>query len=161
MNTKSIALLLIGIFAIVGIMYIQRQILLLKRNLMTTSKSLEASMDKTGRVTYISELKELKELNLNNVDENICSINLNSELSKTNKIQILALICKELNIEIELFYIKNSTFLICLKKDYHATLMIDSSKITITCEDFPHLLILRKTTLEILKTEKANIIVEG
>jgi len=107
----------------------------------------EDIINKSVNMTYISELKKL---NINALDENICTINIVDNLSKTDKIKLLTSLCENLNIKIEQFFIKDNTFLTCLKGDYFSSLMLDDKKITITSQNFEFLLVLNKQISTIL-----------
>ncbi|HBJ1652895.1 TPA: hypothetical protein LA460_000291 [Clostridium botulinum] len=114
-----------------------------------TIENYSCSIDKLVKITYI---KELEQLNINNLDKNICTIDIKNDINKTDEVKILALLCSDLNIKIEHLRI-NSLFLTCLKSKCFSALIIDDNKITIASQDFEFLLVLHKKISDILKDE--------
>ncbi|WP_252251158.1 hypothetical protein [Clostridium sp. VAP52] len=117
------------------------------KGVQATLKTYSNLTDKSVNITYMTGLEEL---DINDLDKNICTINIKNNLSKTDKIELLACLCKDLNIEIEHFRINSSMFLSCLKSNCFSALMLDDKKITITSQDFELLLILHEKITTIL-----------
>lgn len=123
------------------------------KNIQATIGTYTDYTDKLVNITYISELKEL---NINDLDKNICTIILKNDLSKTDKVKLLASLCKDLNIEIEHFHINDSVFLSCLRINCFSALIFEDKKITITSQEFKFLLVLHNKISDILKSEFSN-----
>lgn len=123
----------------------------------STLKTYKNSTDKLVNITYISELEQL---NISNLDNNICTITIKNDLSKTDKIKLLGLLCKNLSIEIEHLNINNNMFLSCFSKEYYSALILGDREITITSQDFNFLLVLHDEVLNLLKNNFNNEIKE-
>lgn len=123
----------------------------------STLKTYKNSTNKLVNITYISELEQL---NINNLDNNICTITIKNDLSKTDKIKLLGLLCKNLSIEIEHLNINNNMFLSCFSKEYYSALILGDREITITSQDFNFLLVLHDEVLKLLKNNFNNEIKE-
>ncbi|NFH01596.1 hypothetical protein FC831_15235 [Clostridium botulinum] len=127
------------------------------KGVQATLKTYSNLTDKSVNITYVTGLEQL---DINDLDKNICTINIKNDLSKTNKVKLLAFLCKDLNIEIEHFRINSSMFLTCLKSKCFSALMFDDKKITIASQDFEFLLVLHKKISDILKDEFSHNVEE-
>jgi hypothetical protein len=116
-------------------------------------KNYENSTEKLVNVTYFSELEEL---NIKNLDNNIGTIIIKNELSKTDKVRLLSLLCESLEVEIEHLRTNDKMFLSCFKKDCFSALILDDKKITIACQNFDFLLILHDELSNLLKSNFNN-----